>query len=826
MWRVISTVLASAALAQASDGIVDGIIKIPKMYLFNFAEGDEGTKSSTGKKESIIKVPPTEDVKTITLVVACGNESYAAESLSHLLGASQPSNVKQIIVVDDGSPDNHITQHLSEAPYVDDKRLTLISHFLPVGTVAAQALAARQATEDVLVMLPCVSTTSDLWHLDVLKQINSNYKRVVAPSFQKLDIRRWRGTGEFQLGSKFPRLDGMLRHYPVDVSDKEPEVPVHLGSFAVSRQFFNETGGWDSRLAQRGYGADLDFSLRTWLCGGELRGSRLFGLAVPEAQSSDHDEYSGVRIAVGNWFGSSFLWKVGGLAKWRADDKPRDERRHYGKLLPIGDDAKNEYDGSYLGQMTHMSRVHDQCKPFSWFLNRFEIAYQAGGLMPTSVSHMKDHASGLCLEWRPLALTPDVVTSNMMTSSTITDSKGHSRSNITFNGDLVLRPCSPMAPQQMFHKTNLRHAAGSARVHDSSCCSGITVWDQDACITTDSTSGSMKTSSCVVDGSNHDQFAVFVDNMIQVAGNQCLKAVEEAIQLVPMQCGFYSDESDQPNGSFGTIQLSQKTDQSSNLALNKHRRYAAPLTVFLEHDDLGLQHLDTGLCLKKFMRNDTNSKGNRGRSNMAEEDINRGYEDGGEFILALADCVGLKNYGDSDADYSLAHVQSLLGRGSYASRKDLAKYVFKSFESDAKSHCVHDGTTYELYEGQLRSRYGQCLGLEPNMFYKSDAYNAGSALGLDTCGFYKDGDDKVARAGQFFQLEKSETNENVVTIRDPHAEKCIFQNRRNGRLAFEPCDVEPEAGYMWLIDPRDKFFKYTYTIFKHPTRPKIVKLNT
>ena len=641
-------------------------------------------------------------------------------------------------------------------------------------------------------MLPCVSKPSDLWHLDVLKHINSNYKRVVAPSFQHLDTQYWRGIGDFELGTKFPRLDGMLRDYPLDSNDKYPEVPVHMGTFAISRQWFNETGGWDSRLTQQGYGADLDFSLRTWLCGGEIRGSRLFGLAVPEVQFSDRNEYAGVRLAVSNWFGKAFLWKVGGLAHWLGEEVPFDESESYGRLLPVRDNSA--FGGG------HMSHVRGECKAFAWFLDRFDTTYKAGGLIPTSVSHIKDQVSGLCLEWRPQSLTPDVFTYNMMT-----DFHGRFRNVSTFNGDLALRPCTHMAPNQMFHRTNLRPAAGSARVHDSKCCSGITVWDQDACLTMDFSTGTVKTSPCVSDGSNEEQFAVFSDSMIQMAGGQCMKAMEEAIQLAPMQCGVYYDDEDDEI-QIETLKLSQQaTISTQSSASSMHRRYAAPLTAFREHDELGLQHLDTGLCLKKFMRNDTNGAYT---ARTEEENENPGYESGGDFTLALTSCVDLSTYGDSDADYSLAHVQSLLHRGSYTSRVDLAKYVFRSFAHNAQSHCTFDGATYEFDQGQLRSPDGQCLGIQPNMFYQSNVYNPGLALGLDTCGFYKDGGKKIARAGQLFRLERDYEGSDVVAIRDPHAGKCIFQNRRNGRLAFEPCDSMPQKGYRWLMDPRDNFFKY------------------
>ena len=123
MIRIASIILASAALAVAGDKS----IKLPKMYLFNFAD-DEEADGAAGKKENIQKVAPIEDVKTLSLILACENEPWAVESLSNLLASPQPSNIKQIIIVDDGSNGNQITQYLSEPPFIYDHRLTLISH--------------------------------------------------------------------------------------------------------------------------------------------------------------------------------------------------------------------------------------------------------------------------------------------------------------------------------------------------------------------------------------------------------------------------------------------------------------------------------------------------------------------------------------------------------------------------------------------------------------------------------------------------------------------------------------------------------------------------
>merc|ERR1719160_427174 len=55
----------------------------------------------------------------------------------------------------------------------------------------------------------------------------------------------------------------------------------------------------------------------------------------------------------------------------------------------------------WFGDISNIRRVHDelQCKPFAWFLRRFQVVYVEGGLIPAQTFLIRDDSSQLCLEY-------------------------------------------------------------------------------------------------------------------------------------------------------------------------------------------------------------------------------------------------------------------------------------------------------------------------------------------------------------------------------------------------------------------------------------------
>jgi polypeptide N-acetylgalactosaminyltransferase len=126
-----------------------------------------------------------------------------------------------------------------------------------------------------------------------------------------------------------------------------------MGMFATSKQWWQLIGGMDLGLNTWG-GENIEISLRTWLCGGEIR--------VARGSKIDHV------------FRAKFPYKVSGreyrrnlvrIAEAWMDDYGR--QKFY---KASGFRAASVKFGSIAEQRATQQRL--QCKPFSWYLNKFK----------------------------------------------------------------------------------------------------------------------------------------------------------------------------------------------------------------------------------------------------------------------------------------------------------------------------------------------------------------------------------------------------------------------------------------------------------------------
>jgi polypeptide N-acetylgalactosaminyltransferase len=125
-----------------------------------------------------------------------------------------------------------------------------------------------------------------------------------------------------------------------------------MGMFATSKKWWLTIGGMDSDLSIWG-GENIEISLRTWLCGGEIR--------VARGSKIDHA------------FRTKFPYKVDGYAY----------RRNIVRIVEawMDDEAKKKYYsasgfpagsvpfGSVDEQRSTQKKL--QCKPWSWYAKKF-----------------------------------------------------------------------------------------------------------------------------------------------------------------------------------------------------------------------------------------------------------------------------------------------------------------------------------------------------------------------------------------------------------------------------------------------------------------------
>jgi polypeptide N-acetylgalactosaminyltransferase len=125
-----------------------------------------------------------------------------------------------------------------------------------------------------------------------------------------------------------------------------------MGMFATTKRWWRTIGGVDAELSMLG-GENIEISLRTWLCGGDIRvarGSRidhLFRPSFPYTVDGKQYRRNLVRIAEA-WFDSDAkhnFYRASGFLPGSVDFGSIQEQRQLQKKL--------------------------NCRPFSWYMNRF-----------------------------------------------------------------------------------------------------------------------------------------------------------------------------------------------------------------------------------------------------------------------------------------------------------------------------------------------------------------------------------------------------------------------------------------------------------------------
>jgi glycosyltransferase involved in cell wall biosynthesis len=377
-------------------------------------------------------------IATLSVVLPCANESdFVMKTVRAIFEATPREELHEIVIVDDASQPV-ISQDIS-LDELEAHRGRIIRHDVAQGLIRSKKDGADSATGDIIVFLDCHVKPIDGWTEDLFQNIRENPKRIVVPTITSLDPDSWQEVGGSAGGRKmcltwnadFYWCNGYPGQY----------VPIMSGGLlALSRYWWERTGGYDDEMHAWG-GENLDQSLRTWLCGGEI---------VVAARS---------RVA----------------HMWRDPNKPK-TALHYS--IPTEHVLRNrlraatswmgpwskkvrsfpEYDDFREGGPWHIDSLANvekyqnelQCKDFRWYLNRFQDLYSSIGALPRNVFNLRDSRTGLCLHHE----------------LTYGSQQG---------GKMNLRPCNRDSEAQRWHEANA--ASGG-----DGCCSGLKLHDIDICV--------------------------------------------------------------------------------------------------------------------------------------------------------------------------------------------------------------------------------------------------------------------------------------------------------------------------------------------------------
>ncbi|CAE7038222.1 GALNT2 [Symbiodinium sp. CCMP2592] len=354
-----------------------------------------------GREELVTHTP----IATLSVVVPCANESAwnVQHTVQAIWEATPGAELLEILLVDDASRPS-LERQLSRAVsrsalFLTSHRARVLRNAEPRGLLRSKQRGADAAKGEAIVFLDCHVRPMEHWTEGLLEHLNADWRRVAVPLMTNLDPDTWQELQPHKGGQK------MCLTWAADAfwCDGWPgdEVPLLSGGLmALTRRWWRLSGGLgpvDERMQGWG-GENLDQSLRTWLCGGEIRaaensrvahlwrdGGKTAKATAPRYRLSEAQILRNRLRAAEAWMGP-WASKVRSFEEFQVLAKRRHE--------------------SYDSELQQLQRRLG-CAPFANYLERFRELFRLTGLLPESVFHLQLESSeetrsdSLCLSVDP-----------------------------------------------------------------------------------------------------------------------------------------------------------------------------------------------------------------------------------------------------------------------------------------------------------------------------------------------------------------------------------------------------------------------------------------
>jgi glycosyltransferase involved in cell wall biosynthesis len=279
----------------------------------------------------------------------------------------------EVIFVDDASdpPASDVLRGLNIP------QLRIIRNDNREGLIRAKTIGARATKGDLLVFLDAHIRAYPGWLEPMISLTNDDYRRVVVPTIPVLDGNTWEQIKEY-VGVK------LIFDWKMDfiwyVDSEDDFVPIMSGGLlAITKRWFEESGEYDEGMLQWG-GENVEQSVKTWLCGGEIVVARSSRIGHVFRDVSPYD-LNITQIHVN---------------KARAVDVWFDEWANYYYRANPFDKERRSSPESLASRFAIKERLG--CKPFSTFVEKFRNVFVKYNLLPTEVTMLRHMGTGLCLE--------------------------------------------------------------------------------------------------------------------------------------------------------------------------------------------------------------------------------------------------------------------------------------------------------------------------------------------------------------------------------------------------------------------------------------------
>jgi len=194
----------------------------------------------------------------ITVVITALDEPYVNKTIDGII-ESDNGSLKEIIVIDD----------VSKEP-ISHPEARVIRNEKQRGLVWGRNYATDIAKSDIIISIdPHCKITSKRWMSVIAKRLEESYDCIAVPKTYCLNPETWEEFNKDKPGFK------TIWDWSLDFRWKMPstvgsETPAFAGHcFAFTKSWWEECGGLDTGMKVWG-GENIEFALRTWLCGGSV----------------------------------------------------------------------------------------------------------------------------------------------------------------------------------------------------------------------------------------------------------------------------------------------------------------------------------------------------------------------------------------------------------------------------------------------------------------------------------------------------------------------------------------------------------------------------